>query len=87
MNSKHARKISEEAFNQLVEAVEAGKSQKLTEYLKTMGQFHNYSLGNAILIGFQRPDATHVAGLSILGVLLLSKLTNILMELSLGRRF
>jgi hypothetical protein len=26
-----------------------------------MGRFHNYSLGNAILIGFQKPDATHVA--------------------------
>ena len=42
--------------------VEAGKSQKLIEYLKTMGRFHNYSLGNAILICFQKPDATHVAG-------------------------
>jgi len=30
--------------------------------LKAMGRFHNYSLGNAILIGFQKPDATHVAG-------------------------
>jgi antirestriction protein ArdC len=27
-----------------------------------MGKFHNYSLENAILIGFQKPDATHVAG-------------------------
>jgi antirestriction protein ArdC len=62
MKTSHARKVSEEAFNQLVEAVENGKSQKLTDYLKAMGRFHNYSLGNAILIGFQKPDATHVAG-------------------------
>ncbi|MHC4463578.1 MAG: ArdC family protein [Planctomycetota bacterium] len=62
MKSNHARKVSEQAFNELVEAVEAGKSQKLVEYLKAMGRFHKYSLGNAILIGFQRPDATHVAG-------------------------
>ena len=62
MNSKHVRKVSEEAFNQLVEAVEAGKSQKLIDYLKAMGRFHNYSLGNAILISFQKPDATQVAG-------------------------
>ena len=62
MKTNHARKVSEQAFNELVEAVEAGKSQKLVDYLKAMGKFHNYSLGNAILIGFQKPDATHVAG-------------------------
>jgi antirestriction protein ArdC len=62
MKSNHARKVSEQAFNELVKAVEAGKSQKLVAYLKAMGRFHNYSLGNAILIGFQKPDATHVAG-------------------------
>jgi antirestriction protein ArdC len=62
MKTNHARKVSEQAFNELVEAVEAGKSQRLIEYLKAMGRFHKYSLGNAILIGFQKPDATHVAG-------------------------
>ena len=62
MKSNHARKVSEQAFNELVKAVEAGKSQKLVAYLKAMGRFHNYSLGNAILIGFQKPEATHVAG-------------------------
>ena len=62
MKANHARKVSEQAFNELVEAVEAGKSQKLVEYLKAMCRFHNYSLGNAILIYFQRPKATHVAG-------------------------
>lgn len=62
MKTNHAREVSEQAFNALVEAVEAGKSQKLVDYLKAMGRFHNYSLGNAIMIGFQKPDATHVAG-------------------------
>ena len=62
MKANHARKVSKQAFNELVEAVEAGKSEKLVEYLKAMGRFHNYSLGNAILIGFQKPDATRVAG-------------------------
>jgi len=62
MRTNRARKVSQRAFNELVDAVEAGKSQKLIEYLKAMGRFHNYSLGNAILIGFQRPDATRVAG-------------------------
>jgi antirestriction protein ArdC len=62
MKTNHARKTSEQAFSQLVEAVEAGKSNKLVDYLKSMGKFHNYSLGNAMLIGFQKPNATHVAG-------------------------
>jgi antirestriction protein ArdC len=62
MKTNYARKVSEQAFDELVEAVEAGKSQKLVEYLKAMGRFHNYSLGNAMLIGFQEPRATRVAG-------------------------
>jgi len=62
MKSSHARKVSKQAFDELVEAVEVGKSQKLVDYLKAMGRFHNYSLGNAILIGFQKPNATRVAG-------------------------
>ena len=62
MKTNKAKIVSEKAFNQLVEAVEAGKSNKLVEYLKAMGRFHNYSLNNVLLIGFQRPNATHVAG-------------------------
>jgi len=62
MKTNYARNVSQQAFNELVEAIEGGKSQKLVEYLKTMGRFHNYSLGNAILIGFQKPNATRVAG-------------------------
>ena len=62
MKTNLVRKVSEQAFTELVQAVEAGKSQKLVDYLKAMGRFHKYSLGNAILIGFQRPNATHVAG-------------------------
>jgi antirestriction protein ArdC len=62
MRANRARKVSEQAFNELVEAVEVGKSRKLVGYLKAIGRFHNYSLGNAILIGFQKPDATRVAG-------------------------
>lgn len=62
MKPNHAKKVSQQAFRELVEVVEAGKSQKLIEYLKTMGRFHKYSLGNAIMIGFQKPNATHVAG-------------------------
>jgi len=62
MKSNQAKKVSQEAFDELVTAVETGKSQKFMEYLKAMARFHNYSLGNAVLIGFQKPDATRVAG-------------------------
>jgi hypothetical protein len=54
MKSNRAKEVSEQAFNELVKAVEAGKNQKLVEYLKAMGRFHNYSLGNAILIELRR---------------------------------
>ena len=62
MKADYARRVSRQAFKELVEAVEAGKSQKLVDYLKAMGRFHNYSLGSTILIGFQKPNATRVAG-------------------------
>jgi len=62
MRRDEIRKVAREAFNQLVEDVEAGKSDTLKAYLKAMGRFHRYSVGNAILIQLQKPDATHVAG-------------------------
>lgn len=62
MKSDQVRRIARTAIEQLVNQVEAGKSEALTNYLRTMGKFHAYSLGNTILIGFQKPDATHVAG-------------------------
>lgn len=37
-------------------------SERYTEYLKTMGKFHNYSFNNTLLIAMQKPDATLVAG-------------------------
>ena len=62
MKTNRAKQIAKEAFDNLVKAVETGKSDKLVAYLKAMGQFHNYSLANAILISYQKPDANHVAG-------------------------
>jgi len=62
MRINQVKTIARQAFDRLVEAVEAGKSDVLKEYLEAMAKFHHYSAGNAILIGFQKPDATHVAG-------------------------
>jgi hypothetical protein len=55
-------KLAEEAINRLAAELEAGKSEALQNYLNTMGRFHNYSWGNVLLIGAQRPTATRVAG-------------------------
>ena len=54
--------MASQAMDELVAAVEAGKSDQLKTYLAMMGRFHRYSLGNQLLISFQRPDATRVAG-------------------------
>src|SRR2546422_9769130 len=58
----NVRKMAEDALNRLAGELEAGKSEALQNYLATMGRFHRYSWGNVLLIGSQRPTATHVAG-------------------------
>ena len=62
MNREEALKRSEEALDQLAQALEQGKSDTLVRYLETLSRFHQYSFGNTLLIAIQRPDATHVAG-------------------------
>ncbi len=46
----------------LIEQLEAGHSDALTNYLAAMGRFHNYSFGNVLEIARQMPTATRVAG-------------------------
>lgn len=38
----------------LIEQLEAGKSDALTNYLTAMSRFHNYSFGNVLEIARQR---------------------------------
>ncbi len=57
----------DERMNEITERLEIGvqevfTSERYTQYLKTMSQFHNYSFNNTLLIAAQKPDATHVAG-------------------------
>ena len=40
------------------------QSDNFRKFLLTMSKFHNYSIGNLILIMLQKPNATHVAGFS-----------------------
>ena len=46
----------------LIEQLEAGHSEGLTNYLTAMGRFHSYSFGNILEIARQMPDANRVAG-------------------------
>ena len=62
MNREAARKLADTALDGLAKQLEAGKSEQLRQYLKVMARFTRYSVGNAILIALQRPNATHVAG-------------------------
>ena len=59
---KTAREVIAENVQLLIEQLEAGHSEALTDYLNAMSRFHNYSLGNILEIARQRPDATRVAG-------------------------
>lgn len=52
----------EQALDKLAASLEAGHSDTLKSWLTTMSRFHSYSLNNQMLIAWQRPDATHVAG-------------------------
>lgn len=52
-----------EITDQLEQGIqELFESEKYMEWLRTMSKFHDYSLNNTLLIAFQRPDATLVAG-------------------------
>lgn len=64
MKKAEAVERSEQALAELADALAAGKSEKLMNYLDTMSRFHKYSFGNCLLIAQQRPAATHVAGFS-----------------------
>ena len=52
-----------EITDQLEQGIqELFESEKFMAWLRTMSKFHDYSLNNTLLIAFQRPDATLVAG-------------------------
>ena len=62
MKIEQAKQLTEEALDKLIGALEAGKSETLKAYLSMMSRFHSYSHANLILIAFQRPSASRVAG-------------------------
>ena len=53
----------ESILKQLKAGVESiQQSDQFRLFLTTLGKFHNYSIGNLILIMLQKPEASHVAG-------------------------
>ena len=62
MKSEQIKQITNNAIEQLITALNEGRSETLTQYLAAIGRFHRYSLRNVMLIASQKPTATHVAG-------------------------
>lgn len=62
MKVEQAKQIASNAIEQLRQALEAGHSERLKDYLAAMARFRRYSWGNVMLIASQKPNATHVAG-------------------------
>src|SRR5882762_7298537 len=62
MNSENIKKVTNQAIEQLITALNEGRSETLTQYLEAIGRFHRYSLRNVMLIASQKPTATHVTG-------------------------
>ena len=56
MKSEQIKEITEKATEHLVAALNAGRSEALTSYLKAIGRFHHYSLHNVMLIASQKTE-------------------------------
>src|SRR5258708_37442023 len=63
MKLEDLKNKTKDAVDYLVQSLESGRSEVLTQYLGAMARFHTYSFGNVMLIARQKPDATNVAGI------------------------
>ena len=50
MKLEDIKNRTKDAVDYLVQSLESGRSEVLTEYLGTMARFHTYSFGNVMLI-------------------------------------
>lgn len=62
MNSEDIKKLTNQAIEQLAEALNAGHSEALKRYLEAMAKFRTYSFLNVLLIVKACPNAKRVAG-------------------------
>jgi hypothetical protein len=63
MKLEEIKSKTKDAVDYLVQSLESGHGEVLTQYLGAMARFHTYSFGNVMLIARQKPDATNVAGI------------------------
>src|SRR5256884_5910774 len=63
MKLEDIKNKTKDAVDYLVQSLESGQSDVLTQYLGAMARFHTYSFGNVMLIARQKPEATNVAGI------------------------
>jgi len=63
MKLEEIKNKTKDAVDYLVQSLESGHSEVLTQYLGAMARFHTYSFGNVMLIARQKPDASNVAGI------------------------
>src|ERR1700704_1085404 len=63
MKLEEIKNKTKDAVDYLVQSLEAGQSDVLTQYLAAMARFHTFSFGNVMLIARQKPEATNVAGI------------------------
>ena len=62
MKTENIKKVTNQAIEQLMEALNAGHSEALSTYLAAMAKFRAYSFLNVLLILKACPNAKHVAG-------------------------
>jgi hypothetical protein len=55
MNSENIKKVTNQAIEQLIAALNAGKSESLINYLAAVAKFHQYSVQNILMIARQKP--------------------------------
>jgi len=63
MKLEDIKSRTKDAVDYLVQSLESGHSEVLSQYLGAMARFHAYSFGNVMLIARQKPDASNVAGI------------------------
>ena len=62
MKREEVTQLIERGLRELNEALAAGKSDRLQQYLQMMARFPSYSFNNQILIFLQAPDSTRILG-------------------------
>lgn len=62
MKREEVKELVERGMRELNEALTAGKSDRLQQYLEVMARFPRYSFNNCMLIAIQFPSATLIQG-------------------------